>query len=82
MPGVSPSRRPFRHILPAKQVQEGGNRLCLTHARNPAMSRGKEHGDRKGERALNTSDPKTYHDSVLPRSVPASHQWVFQFNAD
>lgn len=73
------AQHPFHHILPAKQVQEAGSRLSLTHTRNPATSRGKERGDSKGERALNAGDPKTYHDSVVPTSVPTSHQWVFQF---
>lgn len=72
------AQHPFHHILPATQVQEG--RMDSASHQEPCnvtWKRAWRQERRTG--ALNASDPKTYHDSVLPRSVPTSHQWVFQF---
>lgn len=77
------ARHPFHHILPAKQVQERGNRLPHTRQEpcNVTWKRAWRQ-ERRRTGALNASDPKTYHDTVLSRSIATSHQWVFRFNAD
>lgn len=74
------AQHPFHHILPATQVQEGGtDSVSLTPGSCNVTWKRAWRQERRRTGALNASDPKTYHDSVLPRSVPTSHQWVFQF---